>query len=155
MSNLNELRARKQLYIKGVAAGKTKRQSALDAGYAFATARNAHRDIETPDTMAAFARLMRRRVPMHKIGQRIAEGLDATETKLFQKDGVVTDERELVNWAERRASAQLAAEYAGYASKDKSAVVNTAVGIKVIVEHIGTTDPVTAKAELIGEVLER
>lgn len=155
MNRLKELTARKQVYVKGLAAGKTKTQAALDAGYSFATARNAGVTVETADTKAAFAHLIRRRVPAHKIGQRIAEGLDATETKFFQKDGVVMDSREVVSWAERRAYAQLAAEYGQYVTEDKDVSVSTAVGIKVIVEHIGTADPVTAKTELIGEVLER
>ena len=57
---------------------------------------------------------MERRIPAYKIVERIAEGLDTTESKFFHKNGIVTDQRTVVNWSERRQFAQLAAEYGGY-----------------------------------------
>jgi hypothetical protein len=55
------------------------------------------------------------RVLLHKAGatdqklaQRLAEGLDAVETKFFQKEGRVTDSRNVINWSERRNYLELA-----------------------------------------------
>lgn len=150
--NLNDRQAKKAAYLVGLASGKTRRQSALDAGYAWSTARNPGRNIESPDVKEAFQKLIRRRIPAHKISQRIAEGLDATDTKFFADKGVVVDQREVVDWAQRRNYAQLAAEYGGYISGDTPTVENN-IGIKVTVEHIGAGNPATAQAKPIVAVL--
>ena len=151
MKELSALPARKQLYVSGVARGLTKKQAAMDAGYSWATARTPAQ-IETPDIKEAFAKLIRRRIPAHKISQRIAEGLDATDTKFFADKGVVVDQREVIDWAQRRNYAQLAAEYGGYISGDTPTVENN-IGIKVTVEHIGAGNPATAQAKPIVAVL--
>jgi hypothetical protein len=63
----------------------------------------------------------------------ISDGLEATETKFFQHEGRVTDSKELINWSERRAYAELAAEYGGYAElKGKGTDVSVAVGFTLI-----------------------
>ena len=45
---------------------------------------------------------------------RLAEGLDATETRFCQHQGIITDERQLVNWPERREYILAAAKLTGY-----------------------------------------
>jgi hypothetical protein len=149
----SKLNLRKRLYLQGIVAGKSKRQAALDAGYSDQTALKAKASIETPDLQAAFARLVRQRVPAHKLGQRIAEGLDAMETKFFHNKGVVTDSRDVVNYTERREYAKLAATFGGYASDGDKPSGITAVGVKVTVEHIGTQDQVTAEAKCVVETM--
>lgn len=109
-----KLTKKKQKYIEGLADGKTKMQAALDAGYTDSMARSATGNIETPDVRAAFAKLIQERIPGRKIVDRIAEGLDAEETKFFQHEGVVTEQRNVVAWSERRQYAELAAEFGGY-----------------------------------------
>jgi hypothetical protein len=91
----------------------TKKDAALAAGYALSTAHQAHL-IESPDVKEAFKRLIREKIPGEKIATRVAEGLDAKQTIFFQKDGIVCDSRDVIAWGERRAYAQLAAEYGGY-----------------------------------------
>jgi len=105
---------KKRKYLKGLADGKTKFEAAKDAGYSDSTARQACRAIETPDVRAAFREIIRKHAPMEKIGQRIAEGLDAMETKIATFEGEITDSKDLVAWSERRAYAELAAEWGGY-----------------------------------------
>lgn len=112
--SIDDLPPQKRKYVKGLAAGKTKTDAALDAGYALSTAKNAKSHIETPNVREAFAALIRQRIPAEKIAQRMEEGLDAMETKFFQKDGKVEDERDVIAWSERRQYAQLAAEYGGF-----------------------------------------
>lgn len=111
---MKRLAKNKRKYIKGLAEGKTKKQAAMDAGYAESTAENAKHKIETPDVRAEFQRVIRGAVPMPLIGQRIREGIDAEETKFFQKDGAVVEQRNVIAWSERRAYTELAAEYGGY-----------------------------------------
>lgn len=65
------------------------------------------------------------------VAKRIQQGLYAMETKLFQKDGVVTDKRNLVNWAERRASAELAMRAMGIIA-DKDAGEHGPIVINVV-----------------------
>lgn len=152
---LRNLTARKRIYVKGIAAGLTKKQAALDAGYSVSVAEKAKSHIETAELRDAFSRLIRLRIPAHKISARIAEGLDAMETKFFQKDGLVTDSRDVINWAERRAYAQLATEFGGYSTgASSSATINAAVGVKVVIEHIhGAENTVTAEAERPVEIM--
>lgn len=111
---LAALAARKRIYLESLVTGKTKRQSALDAGYSESVARTAKEHIETPDVREAFAELIRSVIPAEKIVARIAEGLDAMETKVFSFQGIIFDETELIAWTERREYAKMAAEYGRY-----------------------------------------
>jgi hypothetical protein len=111
---LKLLSARKRMYLEGLAKGKTKRQSALDAGYAESVAKNAKAHIETPDVRKAFSELIQQVIPAEKIVARIAEGLDAMETKVFSFQGMVFDQTDMIAWSERREYAKLAAEYGEY-----------------------------------------
>jgi hypothetical protein len=112
-------------------------------------ARAASAKIETGEVRAAFAELMRKHIPPEKIAQRIEEGMDAMETKFFQKDGEVKETRDVVAWGERREYAALAAEYGGYhvpPSRDEGKPqMQIAIGIEIIGAENGTT----AKAMLI------
>ena len=63
---------------------------------------------------------MREAVPPERIAKTIAEGMGATETKFFSHEGVVQDSREVVDYSERRAYAQLAAELGGYHMPEKN-----------------------------------
>lgn len=92
----------------------TKKDAAVAAGYAITTASNPSYVIESSEVKRAFQELIRKKISADKIADRVAEGLDAKETIFFQKDGIVCDSREVVAWGERRAYAQLAAQYGGY-----------------------------------------
>jgi hypothetical protein len=138
--SFSSLPPQKQKYVEGLAEGKTKVQAALDAGYSPAMARSATHNIETPDVRAAFAALMRKRIPPEKIVQRIEEGLDAKETKFFQEKGVVTDQRDVVAYGERRQYAELAAQYGGYHVPPSRDEGRAPVQIVVTVGVIGSED---------------
>ena len=110
-----KLTPKQHKYIRGITKRKSKRQAALDAGYSEHVANNAGALIEnSANVRQSFQNLIRKHVSESNIAQRIAEGLDAEETKFFQKDGKVVSSRNLVNWTERREYAKLAAEYGGY-----------------------------------------
>ncbi|MGD0567040.1 MAG: hypothetical protein ABSA78_01440 [Candidatus Sulfotelmatobacter sp.] len=82
--------------------------------------------VENSSVKAAFARIVRRAVPAHKLAQRIAEGVDAIETIFFQKDGIVIETRDVIAWGERRKYTQLAVEYGQYVQTGNSDVNVTA-----------------------------
>lgn len=111
---LEALSARKRIYLQSLVNGKTKRQAALDAGYAESVAKTAKEHIETPDVQKAFAALIQSVIPAEKIVARIAEGLDAMETKVFSFQGMIFDQTDMIAWTERREYAKLAAEYGSY-----------------------------------------
>lgn len=135
---LNGLPPRKRAYVKARAAGKTKKAAALKAGYAPSTALKAKTHIETEDVLKAFQKLIRSKIPAQKIVDRIDEGMDAMETKFFQKDGLVTDSRDVIAFGERRAYTALAAEYGGYFTPEMQ-----------LTGHDG--GPITFKLERIGK----
>ena len=100
--------------MNGIAAGKTKKEAAVAAGYSAATAKNAAAIIERARVKKAFEGIIQQAVPIEKILERLAEGLDATETKVFMHEGGVIYSRPLVNFTERRHYVELAARYGGY-----------------------------------------
>ena len=107
-----ELRRRKVL--KGLIAGKSLTQSALDAGYSESSADQASRDI-MPHIREAFQEAMHRRIPIGKLADTVAAGLDANETKVVQFEGKVTDQKDVIAWGERRRYSELAANLMGLA----------------------------------------
>jgi len=66
-------------------------------------AKCAHRILERPGVRAELEKILRRWIDPEKLGRRIAEGLDAMETKFAQVEGQFTDAREVIAWGERRA----------------------------------------------------
>jgi hypothetical protein len=123
----------------------TKKDAAIAAGYAKTTALRTNM-IETPDVKKAFAALIREKIPGEKIAARVAEGLDAMETEFFASKGIVLDSREVVSWSERRAYAQLAAEYGGYFTPQ--------VEMTGAVVHILTPAEKKEAAETVKRLLE-
>jgi hypothetical protein len=82
-------------------------------------ASHASTKIETKDVRQAFAALIRETIPPERITKAISEGLDAMETKFFSSEGEVKDSRDVIAWSERRAYAELAAEYGQYHVPEK------------------------------------
>ena len=109
--NLNR---KQRLYVQGVAAGKSRRRAALDAGYSLSSANNPGHNIERGQVREVFAELIRAAVPPERVVQLIREGLGAMETKCFLHEGRVIYSRPLVNFTERRHYAELAARFGGY-----------------------------------------
>ena len=100
-----------QAYVHGLVEGKSKRQSALDAGYSTAMADHASSKIETQDVRKAFAALIQATIPPERIVKGISEGIDAMETKFFQHEGRVGEKCDVIAWGERRQYLQMAVEY--------------------------------------------
>src|SRR5580698_4256582 len=97
--DFTKLNIRKQRYIDGRSQGLSKREAKNLAGYAASTSSYS---VENSSVKAALARLIKQAVPAHVMVRRIAEGVSAYETKFFQKEGIVTDQRDVVAWSERR-----------------------------------------------------
>jgi hypothetical protein len=87
--------------------GESKAQIANELGIAPKTV---GRILDEPQ----FYEVVRKAIPPEKIAKRLREGLNAKETQFFQKDGIVTDHRDVISWSERRQYLQLAAEFGGY-----------------------------------------
>jgi phage terminase small subunit len=108
------IKPRERKYLKGLVNGKSKKDAALDAGYSMSMAENAAAKIEKPNVQRAFQEMIRKHIPDEKIVQRLKEGLDAEETKFFQHEGNVQEERNVISWGERRNYLELAAKFGGY-----------------------------------------
>ena len=113
-NTLSNLPEKKQKYLKNRAKGMSKRQSALKAGYSESVAKSVNAHIETPDVKQAFREAIEKHAPYEKVARRVAEGLDAIETKFFQKDGFVMESKDVIAWSERRMYAELAAQMGDY-----------------------------------------
>jgi hypothetical protein len=105
--------ARRRRFVAGLIDGKSMRKAAVDAGYTQSMADKAGEKI-LPGAREEFQAVLARKVPNEVLVRRIAEGLNAKETKLSQIDGEFTDERHLVAWSERRRMVELASKLLGY-----------------------------------------
>ena len=109
-------RARARKAVKVLIAGGTKTEAVAAAGYG---SPRSHLDaLNNPtiqDELHRFRAAMLKRNPeiYEKVAQRLDEGLDAQETKLFAHKGVVQDERNLISYSERREAASLIARIFG------------------------------------------
>lgn len=112
--DLSNLPEKKQKYLKNRAKGMNKKQAAIKAGYAESTASAISSHIETPDVKLAFRQAIQDHAPYIKVAKRVGEGLDAMETKFFQKDGFVMESKDVISWSERRQYAELAAQMGEY-----------------------------------------
>ena len=110
---LQPLPEKKRKYTLNRAKGMSKREAALKAGYSISMADHASDKIETPDVRAAFQQLLLRKIPLSKAVRRIREGMDAVSTQFFAKDGVVKDQRDVIDWKERRQYTGMYAEMSG------------------------------------------
>ena len=130
---------RKLAFVEGLIEGKSMRQAALAAGYAPSTAESAYRAI-LPGVKQIFQDALHRHISVGKLAKRISEGIDAEETKFFQKDGIVTDKRDVIAWSERREYSELAAKLFGFAT-DKLSLTGEEGGplaIEIVVKHVGS-----------------
>jgi hypothetical protein len=139
---------KKQAYVEGRIAGKSKRQAALAAGFSESMSSHATDKIETKDVREAFTALIRETVSADEIAEALRAGMKAMDTKFFSEKGVVQDQRDVVAWSERRQYAQLAAEYGRYYVPDEGDR-NQGSGVIIVLPH--GSEPKTAEA---GTVIE-
>ena len=130
--------ARLEKFTSGVLEGKTMRQAALDAGYSESMARKPGQHL-VPNMRKFFRQALEHHAPIGKLTKRLAEGLDAEETKFFQHEGRVVDQRNVIAWSERRQAAETIARLAGF-EPDRSMALTGADG-----------GPITVKWE-IGDI---
>ncbi len=77
-------KSRYERYVEGMMDGKTKKQSALDAGFTRNQAVSASRSIEGPITQELLYRVLANaEVSLERLAQKIREGLDATRPQIL------------------------------------------------------------------------
>jgi len=105
--------AKRRRFVAGLVNGLSMRRAALNAGYTETMANHAGEKI-LPGARQEFTPALAKAIPIAKLVQRIAQGLNANETKLAQLEGTYTDARTLVAWDERRRYAELVAKLLGF-----------------------------------------
>src|ERR1017187_247822 len=125
---------RRQAYFEQRLLGKSKVDSARAAGFSEAVCKKPGSRIENADVKAAFREVMAVACDPVKLAIRVQEGLDAEETKFFQHEGTVTDERNVVNFSERREYVKLAAQYGGYVEEKAGVAIGIALGTLEVVD---------------------
>lgn len=126
-------RIRRKMVIKGLIEGKTIKEAAISAGYSPQSAgQQGHSIISHPDAKREFARVMEEAgISDDFLAQKIKDLLGAQETKYFQKDGIVTDQREVAALETQRKTAELATKLKGHL-KDRSEV-DVNIGLMALV----------------------
>jgi hypothetical protein len=136
-----KLTARQVLLMKSLAKGATLGEAATAAGYAA----DSNGDARQSGYQAL--QLAKRKVPeimeLYGLGpaslidKYLRPALEAEETKFFQKDGTVTEEREVIAWGPRLTALDLALEISGaYPVNGKNGnghVVNVQINTNVTV----------------------
>lgn len=87
-------------FIEGVREGKSYRQAALSAGYSPQVAKQAHRKI-IPSIRARVEKELKRQLDPKRYISGILRGTEATVTHFFSHEGIVTDQREVIDWRAR------------------------------------------------------
>jgi len=133
----SKLTIRQQRAVLEKLGGKTDQAALLAAGYAPTTARAAAATVfQHPDVRSEFQRLLTKVVPPEKVILRIAEGLDAKQTKFFQHEGKVTDSRDVVDYGERRAYSELYAKMERLIPQDDAPQAFPDIQVNII--HVGS-----------------
>jgi len=126
-SEIKSLDLRRRKYLKHRLDGKTKKAAAMLAGFSEESARNAAQVIETPLYRSLFAARAARVIPEEKLILRLAEGLDAVETKIVSHEGQITDFVDCIDFDQRRRYLELAMQVTrrveSVSVKDKTQVV--------------------------------
>ena len=100
-------------FVEGLTEGKSARRAALDAGYSESSADHATTEI-LPVVERAFGEVIRSAIPVERLVQRLDEGLDAVEVKVAAFEGKISDQREFVDYGQRRAYAELIVKLGGH-----------------------------------------
>lgn len=105
----SKITTRQARFLKARAAGATRQEAVIAAGYSDPLANPE----ASENVQIALRNAILKAVPIRHIVKRLKQGIDCKETKFFQKDGIVTDERNVWNMSERRQYIELAAKFAG------------------------------------------
>jgi hypothetical protein len=111
-----QLTRRQRKFVEGKLQGKSSAAAARAAGYAESVALKANRLItRSPTVQAIFPDLLAScGASAELLAQRMREGLDAVAIRYFTHAGAVTDSRQVVDYAERRAMVELCLRVMGY-----------------------------------------
>lgn len=82
-SLIKKLPAKRQAYVRGLLAGQSKRQAALNAGYSESVANNAKHKLETGEIMQTLATIVKQHVPHELIAKKVRKALFATKTIVY------------------------------------------------------------------------
>jgi hypothetical protein len=126
------LSVRERKYLKERLKGHNKKLSALLAGYPESMANAAIAKIETPKVREEFQKLLNRVIPSEKLVIRLAEGLDATQTKFATMDGKITDFVEAVDFDQRRKYLELAASMSGRYERNEAKQPTVMIPIQIV-----------------------
>jgi hypothetical protein len=129
------LNPRKRRFLKGVLEGKSMRKSAIEAGYSQQMADTACRRI-MPSVREQFQAELAKRIPLGKLTRRLAEGLDAHETKLFAHEGKVIEERTVIDFGQRRFYIELTSKLMGLLNASEEEKEPTAINISLALQDI-------------------
>jgi hypothetical protein len=128
---LSKLRRRK--IIEAALDGKPLKEIAISTGLSpKSAAQQATKILQQPLAQQAFAQVMEAQgISDEFLAQKVRNLLDAKEIKYFQKDGIVTDEREVDALETQRKTAELATKLKGHL-KDRSEV-DVNIGLMALV----------------------
>jgi hypothetical protein len=144
-----KLKPRQARFVREAAKGQTIEQAMIKAGYAPSTAKQGLAGVSQSKEIQELLRSeINRQIPVSKLVDRIAEGLDAKEFKFFASDGHIVDKVAVPDYKERREYIALAAKFGRYFEEKIPQSAATEVDLRPVEELI-------AEARELSEQLER
>ena len=128
-----DLKHRAKLFTQSLLAGESQTQALINAGYSKATAQTGEVAIlQRPECMKPFISILEEKgVTDNFLAEKTKALLNAKKTLFFQKDGEVTDSREVEALETQRKTLELATKLKGHL-KDRSEV-DVNIGIMAMV----------------------
>lgn len=123
--------------VKGVARGDSLGKAAREAGYSS----TGNASVAMSTIREKFPQLMNRLglTDESLVNDYLRPGMTAHETEFFQKDGIVTDEREVIAWPIRMRALDMAFNLKGsYAPKPIFGALPEGHEVSIVIKHIGS-----------------
>lgn len=132
LKKIDALSLKERRYLANRLQGKSKKDSAIDAGFSQSIAHNATVKIESrAHVRAALEEAVLKAVPVSKFLRRLEEGFDATTVKVATMDGQITDFIEVADYGERRQYMDMYRECAGLGNNNSKGPIVT-VPIQIV-----------------------
>lgn len=134
--------ARRKIVAQAVIEGKTLKEAAISAGYSPISAeKQGSLILQQPETKKVFAHILEEAGVSDKfLADKIKNLMDAKKIQYFQKDGIVTDEREVDALETQRKTAELVSKLKGHLRDQSQIDINVGI-MAMVVAAVGQAGP--------------
>jgi len=132
-----DIKRRAKIFTQSLLAGESRTQALVSAGYSLETAKTGDCALlKNPQYSKGFISILTEEGVTDKfLAAKTKALLDATKTEYFQKDGKVTDEREVAALETQRKTLELAAKLKGHLKERSEGDINISL-MQMVVQAV-------------------